>query len=345
MLYISDNCIDPYFNLAEEEYLLKSFKEPIFRLWQNHNAIIVGKNQNTISEIDCNYVKENNIAVVRRLSGGGAVYHDVGNLNYTFIENLQTQEESSAMFARFTAPIIDALNSLGVRAYLEGRNDLLIDGRKFSGNAVAISQGRVLQHGTLLFESNISALAAALKTNPQKFADKAVKSNVSRVTNIKEHLNKERIAENKATNGKMIEEEDINVLWFKNYLGDWVCAHNKDIVQYTLTEDDIKAIKKLAEEKYSTQEWNYGISPKYTFSNNGRFAGGRVEVYFTVNKGVIENLKICGDYFFTLPTEEFCGAIIGTPHTRKALEQKISTLNTGAYFNNICADEIINLFF
>lgn len=329
MLYISDNCTNPYFNLAEEEYLLKNFTEPIFRLWQNENAIIVGKNQNTLSEIDTNYVQQNNIAVVRRLSGGGAVYHDKGNLNYTFIENLHSSEDTSTMFARFTAPIIEALNSLGVRAYLEGRNDLLIDGRKFSGNAVAISKGRVLQHGTLLFESNISTLSAALKAHPQKFEGKGVKSNVSRVTNIKEHL----------------KNQEVDVQWFKEYLGNWVKAHNKNIRQYSLTEEDKKAIEKLVKEKYSTSEWNYGESPKYTFSNSARFKGGSVEVYFTVNKGVIESLKICGDYFFTLPTEEFAAALIGTVHTPEALRQKISTLNSGAYFNNISSSEIVNLFF
>lgn len=336
MLYISDSCTNPYFNLAAEEYLLKNFSEPIFRLWQNHNAIIVGRNQNTLSEIDYNYVQQNHIAVVRRLTGGGAVFHDAGNLNYTFIENRRASEETSAMFARFTAPIIEALNSLGVKAYLEGRNDLLIEGRKFSGNAVAIQNNRVLQHGTLLFESNISTLAAALKAHPQKFEGKGVKSNVSRVTNIKEHLKKERIAE---------ENGEIDVLWFKEFLGKFVCRGNKDITQYSFTEQDIKAIEKLAKEKYATDEWNYGSSPKYTFSNKGRFKGGSVEVYFTVNKGVIESLRVCGDYFFTRPTEEFAHALTGTPHTREALEQKISTLNSGAYFNNISADEIVNLFF
>lgn len=353
MLYISDNCTNPYFNLAEEEYLLKNFSEPIFRLWQNDNAIIVGRNQNTISEIDSNYVQQNNIAVVRRLSGGGAVYHDKGNLNYTFIENHRTTEDTSAMFARFTSPIIEALNSLGVKAYLEGRNDLLIEGRKFSGNAVAISHGRVLQHGTLLFESNISILSAALKAHPQKFEGKGVKSNISRVTNIKEHLckksiteEKQRIAEeNEQVAGDNSKREEVSVLWFKKYLGDWVIAHNKDIRQYSLTEEDKRAIEKLVREKYSTAEWNYGESPKYAFSNSARFKGGGVEVYFTVNKGVIESLKICGDYFFTLPTEEFAKALIGTAHTREAITKKISTLNSGAYFNNITSDEIVNLFF
>ena len=232
MIYISDNYTDPYFNLAEEEYLFYHFKEPIFRLWQNDNAIIVGKNQNTLSEINYDYVKENNIKVVRRLTGGGAVYHDLGNLNYTFIEHYSKKESVEDMFERFTRPIIDALNSLGVKAYLEGRNDLMIDGKKFSGNAVAIEKGRILQHGTLLFESNFDILSNALLSKPEKFQDKAVKSNIKRVTNIREHLNQSK------------DTRDIG--WFKDFLGNWVCTHIEGIKQYTLTEEDVKNIEKIA---------------------------------------------------------------------------------------------------
>ena len=153
MLYISHPCTDPYWNLAAEEYLLKEFQQPIFRLWRNQNAIIVGRYQNTLAEVDINYVKENSIKVVRRLTGGGAVFHDLGNLNFTFIEARIPGEDASAMFRRFTQPIIEALNNIGIKAYLEGRNDLLIEGRKFSGNAVCIHNNRILQHGTLLFNA------------------------------------------------------------------------------------------------------------------------------------------------------------------------------------------------
>ena len=136
MLYINDTCTDPYWNLAAEEYLLKELKEPVFRLWRNESSIIIGQYQNAVAEIDTTYVKENGIKVVRRLTGGGAVFHDLGNLNYTFIEEKTAGEDASAMFKRFTAPIIEALNAIGVKAYLHGRNDLLIDEKKFSGNGL-----------------------------------------------------------------------------------------------------------------------------------------------------------------------------------------------------------------
>lgn len=325
MLYIIDNHIDPYWNLAAEEYLLKHISEPVFRLWRNSDSIIIGQYQNALAEIDLDYVKANNIKVVRRMTGGGAVFHDLGNLNFTFIEPHTKSEESNAMFKRFTAPIVEALNSLGVKAYLEGRNDLLIDGRKFSGNAMCISNSRVLQHGTLLFSASMNNLGAALKSRPEKFIGKAVQSNVSRVTNISEHLS-----------GQM------NIDEFQKYLGKYIC---KDVTPYTYSEADLEAIEKLKNEKYGLDSWNFGHSPAYTTHNVKKFPGGLVEVNFTVKKGEIAQLEIFGDYFFVKPTEEFVSQLIGTPHSREALLEKLTRINTPDYFSNITAEQMIEMFF
>ena len=337
MLYIIDNHIDPYWNLAAEEYLLKHISEPVFRLWRNSNSIIIGQYQNALAEIDLDYVKANNIKVVRRMTGGGAVFHDLGNLNFTFIEPHTKSEDSNAMFRRFTAPIVEALNSLGVKAYLEGRNDLLIDGRKFSGNAMCISNGRVLQHGTLLFSASMHNLAAALKSRPEKFIGKAVQSNVSRVTNISEHL----------TTPMTIDE-------FQKYLGEYICnncnlsGYNGELTQitpYTYTEADLEVIEKLKNEKYGLDSWNFGHSPAYSTNNVKKFPGGLVEVTFTVKKGVIAELEIFGDYFFIKPTEEFVSQLIGTPHTREALLERLVAINTPEYFSNITAEQMVEMFF
>ena len=337
MLYIIDNHIDPYWNLAAEEYLLKHITEPVFRLWSNTDSIIIGQYQNALAEIDLDYVKANNIKVVRRMTGGGAVFHDLGNLNFTFIEPHTKSEDSNAMFSRFTAPIIKALNSLGVKAYLEGRNDLLIDGRKFSGNAMCISNGRVLQHGTLLFSASMNNLGAALKSRPEKFIGKAVQSNVSRVTNISQHL----------TTPMSIDE-------FQKYLGEYICKNcnlsgqNGEITKitpYTYTEADLEAIEKLKNEKYGLDSWNFGHSPTYSSGNVKKFPGGLVEVNFTVKKGVVTQLEIFGDYFFTKPTEEFVSQIIGTPHTREAMLEKLVAIGTQNYFSNITAEQMVEMFF
>lgn len=337
MLYINDFCTDPYWNLAAEEYLLKNFTQPVFRLWSNESSIIIGHYQNAYAEMDMEYVKRNGIKVVRRLTGGGAVFHDLGNLNFTFVEARHPGEDASAMFRRFTAPILDALNNIGVKAYLQGRNDLLIDGKKFSGNAVCIHKNRILQHGTLLYSASMNTLGEALKSRPEKFAGKSVKSNRSRVTNISEHLIPDRFPD--GVHIRSIQE-------FRKYLEDFVCSRYPDIKPYRYTEADLEAIGKLAEEKYSQPVWNIGSSPSYSLKKVARLSGGVVELYMSVAKGVIDHIDIRGDYFFTLPTEEFCSRMEGCAHTPEAVAARLEEIDCIAeYFNNISAEELLGLFF
>ncbi len=331
MLFIDDTCTDPYHNLAEEEYLLKNFTEPVFRLWRNSDAIIVGRYQNTLAEIDYGYVKKNGIKVVRRMTGGGAVFHDLGNLNFTFIQQRKPEEDTAEMFRRFTAPILKALNSIGVKAYLEGRNDLLIDGKKFSGNSVCIWKDRILQHGTLLFDTSISNLSAALRSRPEKFVGKAVQSNRSRVTNIREHLS---------------EPHDIE--WFKCFLGDYVSQLYESgdrFVRYNFTEAQNEEIDALKRTKYGTDEWNFGHSPKFSRKSIRKFSGGILEFYFTVDKGVIKDLQVKGDYFFTRPTEEFEERFANVVFTKEAVAAGLSRLRTEDYFTGITKDDLLYMFF
>lgn len=349
MLYIIDTYTDPYWNLAAEEYLLKTFHEPVFRLWQNQNAIIVGQYQNTLAEINVHYVKEHQIKVVRRLTGGGAVFHDLGNLNFTFIQDKIAGEDTGAMFRRFTQPILEALNSLGVKAYLEGRNDLLIDGKKFSGNALCIHKNRILQHGTLLFSASMADLSAALRSRPEKFIGKAVQSNRSRVTNISEHLG--------SGSNPLHPDNTMDLNSFREYIGKYICAKHPDsITPYHYREADICAINRLRDEKYALDAWNFGKSPSYSYGKVAKLTGGMIEVYLSTEKGIITQLEIFGDYFFTLPTEAFIGKLSGTPHTREAVMQKLTDihhtlqaagnpLGIQAYFSNTGTEELCDLFF
>lgn len=316
MLKIYDTGTDARWNLAAEEYLLHRFDEPVFRLWRNDGSIIIGRHQNAYAEIDLEYVREHGIKVVRRMTGGGAVFHDLGNVNYSFF-NLSG--------ADFTEPVIKALATLGLKVEKSGRNDILLDGRKISGTAAFKQGGKLLQHGTLLFSASMASLSKALRPRPEKFADKAVKSTVSRVTNISEHLSY-----------PMSVEEFFDAIFR---------AVDPEGEEYSYTAEDLKGIDALYREKYATEEWNFGKAPAYSLSRVKKFPAGLVELYLKVEEGRIADLQIAGDYFFTLPTEEFCRAMVGCTHEEKEIAGRLSGLAVGEYFSGITAEELAQLFF
>lgn len=325
MLCIIDNVTDPYWNLAAEEYLLTTFDRPVFRLWRNEKAVIVGRYQNTYAEINRDFIRENGIPVIRRVSGGGAVFHDLGNILFTFADKRNPSEDTGVMFRNFTRPIIDALKNLGVDAYLEGRNDLLIDGRKFSGNAVACHGGRVLQHGTLLFSSSMADLSGALNSRPEKFAGKAVQSNRSRVTNISEHLH-----------------EKMDIDGFMRYLSDFI---GRNGTMYSFTEKEKAEITSLRNSKYVTDRWNYGESPDFGYSNIRKFPSGLVEVYMNVSDGQIADISIKGDYFFMKDTSELESLLRGKVYERQSVEQALEGITMGDYISGLAAEDFIDLLF
>lgn len=328
MYYIIDNSTDPQWNLAAEEYLFKKFSKPVFRLWRNKPSIIIGLHQNAFAEINLDYVKSNNIPVIRRLSGGGAVFHDLGNVNFTFIDNKIPGEETPAMFARFTKPIIDALAGLGVKASLKGRNDLVIEDRKFSGNAVAVYKERILQHGTLLFSASMANLSEALANRPEHFKGKAVQSNRARVTNISEHLS-----------------QPMSVDEFVTYMEQYITGGNSSkYTRYNYTSEDLSEISRLTMEKYSLDSWNFGSSPNYGYSKTSRFEWGILELYMEVNKGIIEDIRFFGSYFFTKETEQLEKLLKGSPHTFEAINEVAEKTNLSDYFNNITGEEFLSMF-
>lgn len=315
----------PFINLATEEYLLKHSEDDIFMLWQNDDSVIIGRHQNTLAEIDTDYVEQHRITIARRLTGGGAVFHDLGNLNFTFIQNIQPQEREID-FYRYLQPIVEALRSLGVPASFSGRNDLVVDGKKISGNAMTFYGNRALEHGTLLFSTMQTKLAGALKVDPMKFSDKAVKSVRSRVTNISEYL-----------------PHPMNVLEFKDYLMQFVMKPYGIAKPDSLKPDEEAVIRELARTKFSTWEWNYGMSPQYTLSKKIKTAGGIVQAMLDVQKGQIQDIRFFGDFFYKKEPAELAAQLIGLPHERTAIAKLFDSIDVGEYFNNVTAEELLSL--
>ena len=329
MLCIQNTGLDPFFNQATEEYFLKNTDENIFMLWQNHNTIVVGKHQNTLAEINVEHVKARGINVVRRLTGGGAVFHDLGNLNYTFIMGYG-EEGAKVDFQKYNQPIIDVLATLGVTATFSGRNDILIDEQKFSGNAEHIyhQKQRVLHHGTLLYASEIQDISDALNVNPLKYEGLARKSVRSRVTNISSHI-----------------KEDIGVKRFGEAVMKHITSLYQDAVPYEITEADRAAIQKLADEKYSQWHWTYGYSPKYGLKKGVKTPGGHIEVHLNVEKGMITELAIFGDFFVNKDLEPLVDAMVGVRHEEASILLRLQELGSADYFNNISAEELLEAFF
>lgn len=326
MLCIFDYHTDPAFNLAAEEYVLKNFSEEVFMLWRNHNAIIVGKHQNTLAEINLDYVKEKNIKVIRRLSGGGAVFHDLGNINFTFIMN--GEGEKLIDFHKYTLPILEVMQKLGIPAKFEGRNDLTIDGKKFSGNAEHVFRNRVLHHGTLLFSAVMQNLTGALNARPEKFEDKGVKSVRSRVTNISEHL-----------------KEPMDVMEFAEKVMDQIREMYPDAIPYSYTAEDIGAIEKLKQEKYDTWEWNFGYSPDYNFSHFHKSEGGFIEVAMQVDKGIITAIKFSGDFFNKADVAEFEQMLTGMPHDHVQISHFLKNVKIDDYFVKATPEDLLTVLF
>lgn len=328
MRFLKNSNTNPFFNLALDEYAMRHINvdEDFFFLWQNEPSVIIGNNQNAVEEVNQKFIDDNGIHVARRVSGGGAVYHDFGNLNFTFIINVD--DPAKVNYKKYVQPIIDALASMGVKAEASGRNDILIDGLKISGNAQRMANGKLMHHGTLMFDLDVEDMVRSLNVAPDKIISKGVKSVRSRVTNIKEHLPK----------GTTLQDFWDELQYFLSNKG-----QDEEIV---LSEEALKEVQKAADEKFSTWDWVYGSSPEFNLKNEARFTGGKVEVLADINKGGdIKSIRFMGDFLGLRDISELEEKLVGVKFKIRDVDSVLSKIDLKTYFGNISKEEIISVIF
>jgi len=323
MKLIQWNQQDATFNLAAEEYLFSGLdpRQEYMRLWQNRNAVIVGKHQNTVEEVNADYIRQHGVQVVRRISGGGAVYHDLGNLNFTYVLNVESEQLN---FRAMNQPIMEALGRMGLQVEFTGRNDLTIDGKKFSGSAQHVRGGRVLHHGTLLFDVNMDILGSVLSVKEDKIASKGVKSVRSRVTNIRDYL------------------PGMSMETFKARL-EQILITDEGWERCEFTPQDIAAITALRDTKYNTWEWNYGRSPEYDIKKERRFSAGGLSIYLRVDKGEMRAVRIFGDFFGSGEISDVENRLCAVKLRHEDVRAALAGLDIGQYIHGITVDELVQM--
>jgi lipoate---protein ligase len=313
---------NPYFNLASEEYLLKCFEEDVFLLYRNQPSIVVGKHQNTLSEINLPFVQQRGIMVARRISGGGTVFHDDGNLNFAIFTS--GKEGELVDYRRATQPVLGALAEMGLKARLGKRNELLIKGMKISGTASHVYKKRVLHHGTLLFSSEMGTLSAALNSVSERFTDKAVKSVPSSIANIMDYL-----------------EEPMEMEEFQERILNYFLRLDKRNRLYQYSRSDIDSISSLCDTKFATWEWNFGYSPKYMYNRNISFDKGSVDIHINVEKGIIRELKLHGDFTSFKNIHLLEKLLTGTIHDPETMRIRLSRVNVSDFIYGLGNEEFL----
>ena len=326
MRYLKNPSTNPYYNMAFDEYCLESLPidEPVFFLWQNRPAVIVGYNQEVNTEVNLDYLKEKGIDLVRRVTGGGAVYHDLENLNYTIVGRSEDLERD---YPEYAALMMKALQALGVPATLSGRNDILVEGKKVSGFAKRVCKNRLMVHGTLMYNVDVNVLSHVLNPSTTKLQSKGIASVRSRVTNLCNYLP---------------ELSDIQA--FKNRLEE-ILSNNYSDAEYKLSEADLANIQRLSDEKFATWEWNYGRSPKATLIHSARLACGTVEIHLTLAENRIASCRFGGDFLGNLPASDVEKALTGIPYEINEIRKCLSKLEISRYFDRVSADNLLEMMF
>lgn len=326
MRYLKNLQTDPHYNMAFDEYCLENLPvdEPVFYLWQNKPSVIVGFNQEVNTEVNLDYLNQQGITLARRVTGGGAVYHDFGNLNYTIVGRSEDLERD---YPEYASLMMKALQALGVPATISGRNDILVEGKKVSGFAKRVCRNRLMVHGTLMYQVDVDVLTNVLNTSHSKLQSKGIASVRSRVANLSDYL-----------------PELADIQSFKNRLEDILSNHYAD-EEYQLSEEDMANIQCLADEKFSTWEWNYGRSPKATLVHTARLACGTVEIHLTLAENRIATCRFGGDFLGNLPTSEVEAALTGVTYEKNEIRKCLSKIEISRYFDRVLVDDLLEMMF
>lgn len=329
MLYVTPNSQDAAFHFSVETYFLEHFPldQPLFMIWQADQCAMLGANQVAAAEIDCSYAKKEQIQIVRRQSGGGTIYTDLGTLLYTLILPQTAGDVQEILRETVAGPIVRALNKLGIPAQLEGRNDILVAGKKVSGLAQYTRNGRVCTHGSLLYDADLDMLAGVLQVDDEKIRSKAIRSVRSRVTNLREHM---------AT--------PVSTAEFWTLLSE-ALAQEWEMQTYTLTDTDLTKIDDICREKYANPAWTFGRDPQFSISSSKRFPAGKVEAFLDVIRGEITACSICGDFLATAP---ICGLeqmFTGKSFCRGAIADVLAGVDLRPYLGEITQEQLLSCIF
>ena len=316
MKYLTLESTDPYYNMSFDEFCLEQLPsdDSFFYLWRNRPAVIIGLNQNVYSEVNLRYLDENGIALARRVTGGGAVYHDLQNLNYTFIGRGMSPQT-----------IADALKTMGVEAILTGRNDIYVDGRKVSGYARRVWRDREMIHGTLMYDVDIEPLTRALDVDGSKLSAKGIASVRSRVGNLKESLPQYPTIES-----------------FRDALHDILACGDSE---YVLSEEQLSQVRRTAAEKFSSWEWIYGRSHEADLARCSKLPCGTVEASICLDRGKIASVTFSGDFLGDLPPEGLGRELEGVRFTREDVSQRLSSIDVGSYFEGTSSENLLDMIF
>lgn len=316
MIFIDNQSRDGAYNHALEEYLIKNLKRELFMIWQNDNTVLLGRNQNPYKEVNWDYMKEIGAKLVRRPSGGGCIYTDKNIVQYTII----TKKEEDSL-RKFTEPVVNYLNEKGVKAEFTGRNDIIVDGRKISGNAQYKDRELMIHHGSIIYQDSSIDIGKLLTPAKLKLAKKSLTSVKSRITSLKSMMN-------------------MDIAMFIEELKEYIKTYYHIDENYVLSADELEKVEEIRKNKYANDEWTYGRYGKFDKVHSFMNDACVMDIYLKEKNNLIEDIRIDGDYFGEKAKEELENIFLGVKLEKDDLLGALSGIDMSEYIEGITKDEL-----